>query len=168
MTEFTSLLGVALGGLLTWGAMWQTQRARDEWGRRDALRSAEREDQLRVGERRWEVYVRFLTNANVLYSRVRRPGLTLHPDEWQAEVYEAMLDLDASMSAAFLVTSDEGVRHSISRVVKTSRELALGARSNVEDLADLLHAHREAVIAAEQGIRNEIDVRKQNGADMDE
>lgn len=159
MPDLLPLLGVVVGGVLTWLATWGVQRSRARWESSERAIQSAREDRLRTESMRWEAYVEFLTNANILYSRARRPGLTVDPDQWRTGVFESMGSIDASMSAAFLVSADADTRSAIAAVVKASRELSHAVAQGPSDIFGLLHQQRDAVIAAEAEIREAIGFR---------
>ena len=161
MSDLLPLVGVLLGGAVTWLATWEVQRSRARSEKSERRFQFAREDSARMESRRWQAYVEFLTNANLLYSRVRRPGLTLHPEEWRTGVFESMASLHASMSVAFLVSNNMSTRSAIARVVKASGELTRAVAQAPQDFTDLLHQQREAVIAAEVAIRDVMGFREE-------
>ena len=154
LVAIAGLLGVAVGGGLTVISSNLQDRRKRSHDLELSRVTSDREDQLRLEQRRFDAYVDFTRLRIAFYASCRSwKGVARNDDPELRVTYEAFL---SALSPAFLVSRSVECRRVLANLASCVRELAETDPTDAADLLALLTRHRNAVKAAELVMREEL------------
>jgi hypothetical protein len=173
ISEWLGLIGVVLGSALGYASstFQESLRRRHEDNR--AVQSQERENRIRLENRRFDVYTAVITAANRVHAVAKYPAVSgfavsaakvrnvVDPAVYNSQLNLSYESFNAALSPAFLMAGSEDVHRNLRELTTSTLNLMNGARDfrGKTDIEGLLAEQRRTLRTTEAAMRREIGLQ---------